>query len=243
MTRRVVRGLLVALLVLLPTASSASAPALTVTVDGGGPLRYDLLAPGVPRTQHLTLTSTAPEPVAVRVGVTDLASGEGGCVGPEVRAGDTTCAPDEGELLPWLRLRVERLDGGDRLVAQGSFVELADRDLDLGTIADGVSVRLRMTVWPALEAGNDTMTDTVTFGFRWRAGDASAVLPATGAAGGDAASGGGVAGTTGLLPATGGEVPVSALLLGVGLVVLGVALARRRPETDESEGLAGSVPA
>ncbi len=196
--------------VLLARPAAADRPDLT----------FDAMAPGIGRSQELWITSRSEQPVSAEVGVRDLESWDNGCLRPELRAGDTTCR-SEGELLPWLQVRLERLDdGGAVLLYDGRLAELADRDnISLGrAVSEDSPVRLRMTVVPDAAMGNDTMTDSVRFSVWWSA--AGALDEVT------------VAGSSGALPTSRREPGISfrpeALLVASGLLSFIASRVRRR---------------
>ncbi|WP_028653037.1 hypothetical protein [Nocardioides halotolerans] len=176
-----------------PAADAGDRPpraGVELRVDGGH-LSFERLAPGIGSAREVLLVTGSDRPLDVRLGVDRLASQENGCVRPELLAGDPTCATT-GELLPWLRVRLERVgtdstdddtDAGTDAVPLfvGTMVELADRER--GVLVDvpvtsRQPVRLRMTVVPAEAMGNDTMTDTVGFSLWWSSGGAASSIDA-----------------------------------------------------------------
>ncbi|MEO9323902.1 hypothetical protein ABFT23_10450 [Nocardioides sp. C4-1] len=236
-------GLVVLLLALLGVGPAvADDPGPTLRTADGGPLRFDDLAPGVPVSRTI-LVRGGDVPTRMRLSLSGLASLEGECLDAEVRAGDTSCDAHEGELLSWLRARIERLDGeGPVLVAERTFTSLATDPVDLGDARPDATVQLRMTVWPDRDAGSDTMSDAVEFVVGVSARGLTAELPSGGSThDGDGDSDNAddrvVAGMHDdrsgwtLLPRTGSLLDPLHLTLGLGLVVLGGALVGRRPRT------------
>ncbi len=250
-------------------AAAATDPWLTVRIEGGGSaLQFAPMAPGEPVSQDVALTVAEGAAGRLALGVADVVSHEGGCLDNEVRAGDTTCGTEagEGELLPWLRVRVERLDGGVPAIAEAAFADLVDDRLDLGDARAGVPVPLRISVWPDRAAGNDTMTDEITFALRWYGAGRVATADAGGAAGtgvgdapladgpgrerssgwaglGDLGDLGDLAGLGRTLPGTGTPFGPWLPAGGVAALVTGLALLRRRPARERGAPPAGIEPA
>ena len=221
-----------ALLLVGQPRADADSDWLQIEVVGGGPLRFDALAPGICSTQELILVTATAGPTRLYLSLTDVAESENRCLVQEQRAGDA-CDEDGGELLPSLTMRVERLDGTAPLLVERRLMDLTADRVDLGMARPGSPLRLRLSIWPDRSAANDTMTDSVRFEARWAASGMTAVLPAQGVAGGP---GGPFQSVTGSLPDTGAPVGPTHLGVAIALLVGGVVLLRRRTRTSLTTG-------
>jgi hypothetical protein len=142
----------VAMALLLPLAPAHA--------DEGAALDFSRMAPGSTRTAEVTVTNPSTGLATVALGVRALNDDDAGCVQPEVRAGDTSCGADGGELSRWLEVAVSR--DGDVLWS-GPFADLQEARELPGSLRPGESQDFDITVGLPLEAGNDTMTDRVSF--------------------------------------------------------------------------------
>ncbi|MGA9749066.1 MAG: LPXTG cell wall anchor domain-containing protein [Nocardioides sp.] len=218
---------------LLPWSPAQAAGGIEVDVEGGA-LSFERLAPGYGRTAAVRVSNQSEYDADLTLRVSDVVDDDDGCVRQEIRDGDVTCDAAGGELSSWLRLAIHR-DGVSlwegpmsTLVADGAVIGEA--------VPAGSDLPLTVSVMLPSGAGNDTMTDRVSFSLRIDAtadtdtdaailgaalvggpsdSDVLGVEAAAGAATGDR---GGIAG---LLPETGAGVGswlpwVGAFLLGSG---------------------------
>lgn len=124
------------------------------------------LAPGVSRSATFAVRNTSRYPADLVLSVFDVTDDENGCLRPEAREPGEGCESDEGELSDWLTVTVSRAAPGSPALWSGEFSELIG-GVDLGRpLAAGATWGLRVTMSLPLEAPNDTMTDTTTFGTR-----------------------------------------------------------------------------
>ena len=152
----------------LVTAGAVAAlvlPAGASHADDAGALDFASLSPGSTRTGAVTVTNPSDGPVTVALAVLDLSDDDAGCVRPEVRAGDTTCGADGGELSQWLQVTVAH--DGD-VLWHGALTDLQEDRALPGVLRPGESRDLDITVDLPLASGNDTMTDRTGFDLRIR---------------------------------------------------------------------------
>lgn len=208
-------------LVAIPAAADSS------FVEEVSPPTHDpmRLAPGYTTEREVLVVNEALGVSELHLRAQDLVDDDNGCVGPETRDGDTTCGEDGGELAEWLQITVTRLGSTEEQLWSGTLVDLADGVVLESAMPAKAEWRLRLTSELPYAAGNDTMTDRVTYDLRWtmsseRGPDDTDILgveeeaAAGGDAGGTAGGGPRVAGTQAFgLPATG--APVGVVLLGV----------------------------
>ena len=207
LTRRAVGVLVPALLVVAAAVAPAwAAGGIDIETPEGG-LAFERLAPGYGASAELRVRNGSEHDATVTLSVQDVLDDENGCIRQESREGDACDLPG-GELSGWLHVQVE--DEGD-VVWSGPM-----RSLSAGAIIDdampsGSERPLTIAVSLPIAAGNDTMTDRVSFVLRV---DATAetgeteteVLGVEATANGGTAAGQPAGGGEGFLPLTGGTV-------------------------------------
>lgn len=250
---------------LVGVAGATAAPAHAA--DGGlrvegGPMTFDGLAPGWSRSGTVQVHNDSPYDARIDVLVTDLTSSENSCERPEQRAPGEECDADGGELGDWLRATVTRDSGADPSMDaeplwSGDLEDLVDGVTLSDSLPPGQSLPLRFRIELPAEAGNDTMTDSVTFTSRFvgssaEGGESVVAGPqvTTGASGptGGPGLGGDVLAAAGsgpqvTLPMTGGTISLWLLLLDLFLLIVGALLvraARREPRSRTAEDLPGA---
>jgi hypothetical protein len=210
------------------------------THDPGAPfLDVSRMYPGSSGSGYLDVRNASAYDATLNLAVLDLVSQENGCQRPEMRVPGEQCDADGGELEDWLEVTVTREDlpGGapDKVLWQGDLGSLAS-GADLGgSFPAGATWRLRMTVALPQAAGNETMSDSLTFDARLTAtssgGTSTVDGPQVDVSGPKAHAGGLLPGPSVALPATGATVSLwmlllDALVLGVGASLVWVGWVR-----------------
>ncbi|HEX2895923.1 MAG TPA: hypothetical protein VHO29_18105 [Marmoricola sp.] len=152
-------------------------------------------------------------------------SEENGCLRPETRVPTERCDADGGELQNWLVFTVSRVGDPDQELWHGDLAALS-AGADLGELGAGAASTLRVQVLLPAAAGNDTMTDSVSFDTRLTA---TTVAGESTVAGPQVHAGGAVSSPRGpevALPMMGGTVSLwwlvleaLVLMVGTGLVI------------------------
>ena len=240
-TARAVIGLALVALMAAPGAAFAASGDLLIDVPGDGRgfvsgsdeplLDFDDLMPGDEKSAELRVWNDADEAVDLGLAVVDLVDGERGCPEPEVNeGGDTSCGAGDGELSQWLELAVTRTDGAsEQALWSGNLDTLSTGRRLAKEMPAGAKWDVRLDVRFPVEAGNDTMTDAVTFSLSWSSRGAQvageAVVAGVEASRPGAGPGGGLAGVA--LPFTGATLQpwllwFAGVLIGGGGVLLTV---------------------
>jgi len=236
-------GALVAGIALVVTPAAAAAAADRVLAPGQA-LTFDRLAPGFSKSDTMTVTN--PSESAAEVSLTALAVNdeENGCLRPQTRVASGGCDADGGELSQWLDVTVAR--EGTTLWS-GPMSDLEEVRHVPGTLPAGETWELELTLGLPMSAGNDTMTDQVSFDLRVAAttdtGDEATEVLGVQTTAPDAGSGGdvpfpivavdaGLAGLTSLGLGDGEGVPgiLTLAMIGAGVVLVGVSVRPRRPQ-------------
>ncbi|WP_380169379.1 hypothetical protein [Jannaschia sp. R86511] len=145
------------------------------------------LVPGTARTVVLDLDRTGPVR-SLHARVDDVVDDDGGCVRPELAAGDTTCGPGGGELSSHLTVRLEpgTLDGdvcrAQPVPAVGAvpFRQLVDTALVARARGTGMTCALLGVAHVDSPTDNLTQSDTVTFSLLLGTGQAPVATRAGG---------------------------------------------------------------
>jgi len=159
----------------LPAVLSVAGPA---SAAGG-------LAPGGAETISIQLPgSWAQQATKVSVSVVDLSQSENGCLAPEVKSGDTTCADDGGELAGQLLAEVAAgvPGAGGSCTDTGTFVPLSlvePRSQAVLSRPGAGCLEIRMT-FPSSPDNNVAQSDGISFSVRTVAeGPDGGVTPAS----------------------------------------------------------------
>ena len=160
----------------------------------GGPVVVRSLAPGLSGSGTFTVRNETRQKADVRVTALKLLDRENSCLSPEKRVPGERCSSDGGELSDWLKVVITRRQGASETrVWSGRLAQLTRGAKLSGAVPATSSWSLRMTIELPWAAGNDTMTDSVSFGLRIDAAcnlrNYRAAGPAVQVGGGKAANG------------------------------------------------------
>ena len=213
-------------------------------------LNFDRLAPGYSTSGDVAVKNDSVETVALHLRATNIHDDENGCLVQETRDGDSSCGDGGGELARWLEIVISGTDdtGAQQVAWTGTVDQLADGEYLSRSMAAGAVWDLRMTATLLWEAGNDTMTDRLSYDLRWTmegaTGSDVSESPGSVAVGGEGPgagtgtnAGGGLSGLIPgggaviTLPMTGATIGLTTIILGLFLVGFGgllVALVRMR---------------
>jgi hypothetical protein len=203
------------------------------THDPGAPfLDVSRMYPGSSGSGYLDVRNASAYDATLNLAVGNLVSQENGCLRPETREPGEACDADGGELQDWLGVTVTREDipGGapDQVLWTGDVNTLASGAHLGSTMPAGATWRLRMTVALPRSAGNDTMSDSLTFDTRFTAtgddGTSTVDGPQVDVSGPKPHSTGLLHGGTVVLPATGGTVSLWMLVLDALVLIVGASL-------------------
>lgn len=124
------------------------------------------LYPGRSTEQTLWVQNKYGAVADLRIQALNVDEIENGCASPEVPVDD--CASDEGELGRWLRLQISRNSpDGELTLWSGTFDELQQGIAIEPRVPAGGRPELRIVTTMDHDAGNDTMTDRVTYDLRF----------------------------------------------------------------------------
>ena len=126
-------------------------------------MTFEGLAPGHSRSASLDVHNDSPYAARIVLLVTDVTDEENSCERPERRQAGEECDADGGELRDWLRVTLT----GESPLWSGAFDDLLDGVTLDDALAPGESLPLRFRIELPMEAGNDTMTDSVAFTSRF----------------------------------------------------------------------------
>lgn len=138
----------------------------------GGPITVSGLAPGHAGSGTVEVHNDSPYAARIDLVVTELTDAENSCERPERRESGEECDADGGELGGWLHVTVTRAAGGGQgsdaaPLWSGAFDDLVHGVTLSDSVPPGQSLPLRLRIELPAEAGNDTMTDSVTFTSRF----------------------------------------------------------------------------
>lgn len=179
-----------------------------------------LLAPGYTVSDTFRLSNSSEGAATVQLQAVKTIELENRCIAPEVRAGDTTCEDNGGELGKWLEIDLLASGDGapDGIIWSGTFESLKAGVNIPAEMAAGVDWQIELVQRLSQQAGNDTMTDRVEYTVQW---SMTAVTSAEAVAALD--EGEAILGLSfPQLPATGSSVTLMILVIGASLICVGV---------------------
>ena len=124
-----------------------------------------LLAPGTSITRTVLVTNRSNHEAELHLRATGIEDDDHGCVRPESRDGDDSCGGGGGELGDWLELTVVDTSGAQ--LWSGGLDELGEGATLLPQMSRRSDEELRIVTTMSLDAGNDTMTDAVSYDLEW----------------------------------------------------------------------------
>ena len=153
----------------LPVAYAGSEGRLRVqtleTVAGGeGLFDQGRLAPGSTLAARVVVRHDHGAGARLSLKVADLVEDENGCLPPERRHPGEECDADGGELGSWLRLDARV---GTQTTSLGRLGDLGEPTVLVDSLPPGESVEVELRLALDVDAGNDTMTDRVSFDLVW----------------------------------------------------------------------------
>ena len=133
----------------------------------GGPVVVRSLAPGLSGSGTFTVRNETRDRADVRVTALAVIDRENSCISPEKRVPGERCSLDGGELSDWLRVTITRRQGASEVkLWSGRLAQLRGGVKLSGAVPARTSWTLRVALGLPWAAGNDTMTDSVSFGLR-----------------------------------------------------------------------------
>jgi hypothetical protein len=153
------------------------------------PVVVRALAPGLSGSGTFTVRNGTRDAATVRMTALKVVDRENACLRPEQRVATERCSQDVGELSDWLGVVVSRRQGASETrLWSGSLAQLRRGAKLAGVVPAGSSWTIRVSLGLPVAAGNDTMTDSVSFALRLdaacRLGEYRATGPAVHVGGG-----------------------------------------------------------
>jgi LPXTG-motif cell wall-anchored protein len=168
-------GAVAALALVASSGTSASADDRVIRFFDGSTstepwVQVDHFMPGDATSADVILENASSKSANITLAASHVTDHENGCLEPETSSGDLTCAGNGGEASAAFRVSLVRdPDGAGRSVLWSGPVSTLGDERDLGRLAAGESMPLRMEVSLPAATGNETMTDGLSVSLAWSA--------------------------------------------------------------------------